>query len=107
MASAASMTGTKPFVSTRPIARCPLAIVYLSSLPFGYRQDKLLQQFAVYFADDSRGVRIVCVQVRDEFPCLMNANLYVMQGNSFPHDNPQLHNILLLDTKSSSVRRAH
>jgi hypothetical protein len=27
IASAASMTGTRPFVSTIPIARCPLAIV--------------------------------------------------------------------------------
>src|SRR5258708_34423377 len=106
MASAASMTGTKPFVSTRPIARCPLAIVYLSSLPFGYRQDKLLQQFAVYFADDPRGVRIFCVQRRDEFPCLMNADLDIMDGDSFRAANPKLTNLIRLDTKWRSCRLA-
>src|SRR5260370_41987826 len=98
MASAASMTGTKPFVSTRTIARCPLAIVYLSSLPFGYSQDKLLQHFAVYFADDSRGVRIVCVQELADVPCLLNADLYVMEGDSFRGANPQLQDIIVLHT---------
>src|ERR1700694_4761008 len=84
MASAASMTGTKPFVSTMPIARCPLAIEYppVCKGAIHCALACLFYQFSGNIADNACGVRIIRVEMYHELPGLVNANLHVEERNT-------------------------